>query len=116
QLIELGLILVEKTLGLAGEAARQLGRANGFMRFLRILRLGLIPTWHRRNVFATLIALDHAADRADRLFGYLDAIGSHIGDQTDGLAVDIDPFVEPLRDAHRMRWRKAELAACFLLQ
>src|SRR5262249_25888029 len=29
---------------------------------------------------------------------------------------DIDPLVEPLRDAHRMRGRKAELAARFLLQ
>ena len=44
------------------------------------------------------------------------AVGAHIGDEADGLAVDVDAFVEPLRDAHGVGGREAELAARLLLQ
>ena len=52
----------------------------------------------------------------DRRTVDLHAVGSHIGDETGGLAADIDAFIEPLRDAHGVRGREAELAAGFLLQ
>ena len=46
----------------------------------------------------------------------LHAVGSHVGDQADGLAADVDALVEPLRDLHGARWREAELARGLLLQ
>ena len=52
----------------------------------------------------------------DRLVGDLHAVGTHIGDEADGLAADVDAFVEALRDPHGVRRREAELAARFLLQ
>ena len=48
--------------------------------------------------------------------GDLHAVGPHIGDEADGLAVDVDALVEPLRDPHRVRGGEAELAASLLLQ
>src|SRR6202011_4682798 len=46
----------------------------------------------------------------------VDTVGAHIGDEADGVALDVDAFVETLRDAHGMGRREAELAACLLLE
>ena len=115
QLVQPGLVGIEIALGVARPAG-QVGRTNGFVRFLRILGLGLVAARRLRNVVPAVVALDHAPDCADRFAGDIDAIGSHIGDQADCFAADIDTFIEPLRHAHRVGRRKAELAACFLLQ
>jgi hypothetical protein len=62
-----------------------------------------------------VVRRDRAADRADRLRRHVHAVGTHIGDEADGLAADVDALIEPLRDAHRVRGREAELAARLLL-
>ena len=80
----------------------------------------LALVWYWRGACGTYsraeIRLDHAAHRADRFAGDLHAVGSHIGDEADGFAADVDAFVEPLRDAHGVGRRKTKLAARFLLQ
>ena len=52
----------------------------------------------------------------DRFGGDLHAVGAHISNEADGLAVDVDALIEPLRHPHGVGRRKAELAAGFLLQ
>ena len=115
QFIELGLIGIEPAAHLGG-AARQIGRADRFMRFLRVLGLGLVLARRIRHIGVAVILADHLARLGDRRTVDLHAVGSHIGNETGGLAADIDAFIEPLRDPHGMRRRKAELAAGFLLQ
>ena len=115
QLIELGLIGIEAAAHLGGPA-RQIGRADRFMRFLRVLGLGLVLARRVRHIGVAVILADHLAGLRDRGAVDLHAVGSHIGDEAGGLAADIDAFIEPLRDPHGVRGRKAELAAGFLLQ
>ena len=86
------------------------------MSFLRILRLGLVTARRGRQVLSAVILFDDAAHCGDRFFGDLHAVGTHISDQADGLAADVDAFIQPLRHAHGMRGSKTELATCFLLQ
>ncbi len=86
------------------------------MRFLRVLGLGLVLARRVRHIGVAVILADHLARLRDRRAVDLHAVGSHIGDETGGLAADIDAFIKPLRDPHRVRRRKAELAAGFLLQ
>ncbi len=86
------------------------------MRFLRVLGLGLVLARRVRHVGVAVILADHLARLGDRLRRDLHAVGSHIGDEAGGLAADVDAFIEPLRDAHGVRRREAELAAGFLLQ
>ena len=115
ELVEFGLVGIEEAFGLARPAG-EVGRTDGFVRFLRVLGLGLVAARRRRHVFVAEIGLDHAAHRADRFARDLHAVGTHISNETDGLAVDVDTFIETLRHPHGVRGRKAELAACFLLQ
>ena len=42
-----------------------------------------------------------------RLRGDVDAVGAHIGDQPDGLALDVDALVQPLREPHGVGGGKA---------
>ena len=114
QFIELRLIGFDEFRNGLGRAAG-IGRAHGFMRFLRVLRLVLIRARRLRDIVLAVIRSDHLADVGDRFLRHVDAVGTHIGDEADGLAVDLDAFIEPLREPHRMRGREAELAARFLL-
>src|SRR5690554_1284829 len=69
-----------------------------------------------RNVVVAVILPDHPACRGDRLACNLDAVGSHVGDQTDSLAADVDTLIEPLRDLHGALGGKTAFARRFLLQ
>ena len=68
------------------------------------------------QVVAAEAVLDVVADGGDRLAGHLHAVGPHVGDQADGLALDIDAFIELLREPHRLLRAEAQLARCLLLQ
>ena len=115
QFIEPGLFGIEPAAHV-GRPPRQVGRADGFVGFLRVLGLGLILARRIRHIGVAVILADHLARLRDRGAVDLHAVGSHIGDETGGLAADIDAFIKPLRDPHGVRGRKAELAARFLLQ
>ena len=86
------------------------------MRFLRVLCLALVLARRFRHVGVTVILANDFARLRDGRIVDLHAVGSHIGDETGGLAADIDAFIEPLRDPHGVRRRKTEFAAGFLLQ
>ncbi len=106
---------IEEALGVA-RAAGEVGRTNGLVRFLRVLGLGLVAARRVRHVLLAVIGFDLAAHRGDRFPGDLNTIGTHISNETDGLAADVDALIEPLRHPHGVSRREAELAAGFLLQ
>ena len=93
-----------------------LGRADGFVRFLGVLGLGLVLADERGDEPLRVLARDEAADGADRLRHDGHAVGSHVGDEADGLAADVDAFIEALGDLHRLLGREAELARGVHLQ
>ena len=115
QLVELRLVGIELAAYVA-RASRHVGRADRLVGFLGILRLGLIAARPVRNIGLAVFRADEGADRGDRLVGDLHAVGTHIGDEADGIAADVDALVEALRDPHGVGRRKAELAARLLLQ
>ena len=114
QLVQARLIAID-IFGDFGRCAAGAGRAHRFMRFLRVLRLVVILARRSGHVFLAVVAAQHRADVGDRLRRHVDAVGTHIGDQAGGFAVDLHAFIEPLREAHGDGRGKAELSARFLL-
>ena len=114
QLIEFRLIGFDEFRNGLGRAAG-IGRAHGFVRFLRVLRLVLISARRVGDIVLAVIRSDHLADVGDRFRRHIDAVGTHISNEAGGLAVDLDAFIEALGEAHRMRGCEAKLAARFLL-
>ena len=115
QFVEPPLVIVEVA-GDVGWTAREVGRADRFVRLLRVLRRAAVDARLGRQVAAAEFVRDQLARRGDRLGRDRDAVGPHIGDQPDRVAVEIDALVEPLRDRHRPGRAEAELARGFLLQ
>ena len=77
-------------------------RANGLVRVLRVL-LRPIEVRLLRNVVRPEARADELADFGERLFGNASRVGSHVRDQADcPFARQLDPFVELLRDHHRL--------------
>ena len=96
--------------------ARHVGRADGLVRFLCVLGLGLVHARRGRQVIVAVALGDHPADRGNRFRRHLDAVGSHVGDEALRLAVDGDALVELLRGLHGARGGKSELSGGLLLQ
>ncbi len=93
------------------------GRTNGFVRFLRILRLGLELARLFGNVVLAVALRDDLAYFVYRDLGQRYRIGTHIGYEADiTFAGQLDTFVKPLRRAHGALRIEPELARCFLLQ
>ena len=115
QLVKLGLVGIEERLGL-GRAQVEVGRADRLVRLLGVLGLGHVLARGGRQVALAVVRSDQLAAGGDRLLGDLHAVGSHISNEADGLALDGHALVEPLRDPHGMGGGEAELAAGFLLQ
>ncbi|MFK4666672.1 hypothetical protein ABIF76_007526 [Bradyrhizobium ottawaense] len=115
QLIKSRLIGVELAAHAVG-AAGHVGRTDRFVRFLGVLGLGLVLARSVRHIGVAVILTDHLARLGDRLGGDLHAVGTHVSNESGGLAADVDAFIEALGDAHRVRRRKAVFAAGFLLQ
>src|SRR3546814_18103516 len=78
---------------------------------LCVLRLCLIDARRIRQVRLAEVAFDQPPGGADRLLAQGDAVGPHIGDQTDRLAADVDAPVQPLRHFNGARCAAAQLAA-----
>ena len=103
----------------AGDRRRVAGDVGGADRLVRLLRVaGPGPEAVRAlgHVARPVLRLDVPAHRPPRLVGEVDAVGPHVGDEADGLAAQIDAFVEPLRRAHGPRCAESQLARGFLLQ
>ncbi len=86
------------------------------MGFLGILGLGRIETRLLRHVASAELVADGAACGIDRFRCHLHTVGTHIGDQTDGLATDIDTLVKSLRHLHGPRGGETEARRRGLLQ
>src|SRR6266849_1198615 len=115
ELVELALVGLEIAGDLLG-AAEHVGRPDRLMRLLRVLRLGLVDARLVRPVGFAVLLLDEAARRRDRLARHGDAIGPHIGDETDRCAGDVDALIEALGRTHCPAGAEAELARGLLLQ
>ena len=83
-------------------------RADRLVGLLRALRLRLVLLRRSVQVLRSVLAGDGAARRIHRLVGEDDVVGTHVGDEAT--------LVQPLRDAHHLRRRQAQLAAALLLQ
>ncbi len=102
------MIAVEEAADLVGRPV-EVGRANGLVRFLGVLRLGRIEAWLFRQVAVAELAADRLTCGLDRFWRHLHTVGTHIGDQTDGFAADINTFIELLRHLHGAGGGEAEL-------
>ncbi len=115
QVVELELIVLEMALDVF-RPARHVGRADRLVRLLRVLRLGHVLARARRHIGVAIFAPDHLARRRHRLGREIDAVGAHIGNESDRAVADVDALVKPLRDLHGARRGEAELARGLLLQ
>ena len=86
------------------------------MRFLRVLGFGRIGTRIIRHVLVPKRLADMPANRTDCFFGHRDAIGSHVGDQTDRLTTEVHALIKLLGRTHRCLRAHAKLAGGFLLK
>src|SRR6266702_3852379 len=96
--------------------AIEVGRTDRLMGLLGILGRALIDSRRPRNVFVAEGRSDQRPGLLRRFLAQLYAVGSHIGNETDGFAADIDALIELLRSAHRLGGAESELARGFLLQ
>ncbi len=86
------------------------------MGFLSILGLAAILTRTGWQIVIAIDIADHATRRADCLARHDGAVGSHIGDQTNSLPAQGDPFIQALRQGHGLGRAKVKFSAGFLLQ
>ena len=86
------------------------------MRLLGVLRLHRVFPRHGRNIGVAIFLADDPAGAGHGLGRHVDAVGPHVGDEADRLAVDLGALVEPLGELHGAGRREAELARRFLLQ
>src|SRR6185312_7901406 len=94
----------------------EVGRSDGFVRFLRVLGLCLVLAWRRWHVVPPIELLDGTPRCGDRLRRDLHAVGSHIGDQAFALAAEVNALIEPLSELHGMARGEAELTRGLLLE
>jgi len=115
QRVEAALVAVQVG-GDVGRLARKIGGPDRLVRFLGVLRLGLVQARLVGDIAAAELGVDHPPAGGDRLGRHLHAIGSHVGDEADRLAADADALVEPLRHAHGVAGAESQLARRLLLQ
>jgi hypothetical protein len=115
ELVESGLVLLQVA-GDGGGLARNLRRPDRLVRLLRVLGLGLVLADEGRDVGLRILPRDEAADGVDRLGHDRHAVGSHVGDEADGLAVEIHALIEALGDLHGLLGGEAQLARGVHLQ
>ncbi len=115
QRIQPELIGLEFLFDVAGQNIRR-GRADRFVRFLCVLRLGAEHPRLFRKPRLTVQLHDHIANLSDGLLRQIERVGAHIGDETDLALADVDAFVQLLRDAHGFLRAEAQFAGGLLLQ
>jgi len=92
QLVQPQLILIQIARDLF-RAAAHIGGADTFVGFLGILCLAAILTRAGWQIVIAIDIADHAARRADGFARHNRAVGAHIGDQTNSLTAQGDPFI-----------------------
>src|SRR3984893_503824 len=94
--------------------AGEVGRADCFMRFLRILGFHRVFASRLRDITGTELLADDIAGARDRLRREIDGVGAHISDETHRLSADFRAFIKSLSELHGPSRRKTELAGGFL--
>src|SRR5699024_7231629 len=115
QLVQTRLVGAQISLHLLRQA-RARSRANGLVRFLRVLRFRLVAARLGGQGLVAITLLDAGAQLAHGFAGQRYRVGAHVGDQAGGFAVQRNALVQRLRRAHGAAGGKAELARGFLLQ
>src|SRR5207244_3784162 len=92
------------------------GGADGLVRLLRILRLGLVDARLLRDLLLTVKPRGHFADLLHRFRGERHRVGAHVGDEADAAFAQILTLVQLLRESHGAPGVEAELAGRLLLQ
>ena len=94
---------------------RELRRTDGLVGLLGTLGLG--------GISSRALGIGLAIFLSDDLLSFLkrsacqgDRIGSHVGDETNPVAVVVHALVQPLGDAHGVASRESELAVRLLLE
>ena len=95
---------------------RGVGGAHGFMGLLRILLLGRIGAGRLGHIGGAVLPGDDLAGPGHRLGRHVDAVGTHICNETHGLAAEVNAFIEALGELHGAGGGEAQLAGGFLLQ
>ncbi len=108
QVVKAHLVCIEEAPQLVWRAI-EIGRTNGFVRFLGVLRLGRIEARLLRHVARSELVEHGGTGSVDGFRCHLHTVGTHIGNETDSLAADIDTFIKLLGDLHGARRREAEL-------
>ena len=92
-------------------------RADRLVRFLRVLRLGLVDVGFVRQRAGAEIARNHVAQFVQRLVGDMRRIGTHVADQADGaFLADVEALIEFLRHAHRAAGGEPQFSRSLLLK
>ena len=78
-------------------AAQDVGRTDGFVRFLRVLGLGLVVARLGRDIGRAETLADGLTRLGDALGRHIDAVRTHIGDQAAGV---VDALIQFLRRLH----------------
>ena len=84
------------------------GRANTFMRFLRIFGFVFVDARLAGHVLRAVAIFDRITGLLDRFWRHVDAIGPHI--------CNVTCLIEPLRRVHGLACTHAELSARLLLE
>ena len=95
---------------------RRRGGADGLVRLLCILRLGLVDARLLRDLLLTVKPRGHCAYLAHRFGGERHRVGAHVGDEPDAAFAQILALVQLLRETHGAPGIEAELAGRLLLQ
>ena len=115
-------LLRRQVLADAVRGAADRGRADGFVRLLRVGGGVAVGVGGVRQVAALVVgrvvelAFDVGADLGHGLARQRHRICPHVADEADGAFADVYTFVEPLRSAHGALCGHTELANAFLLQ
>src|SRR6185437_3942802 len=91
-------------------------RPDGFVRFLRVLRLCLVDARLLGHLAAAIEPPGDFANLLDRLSRERDGVSAHVRYEADVALTEIDALVELLREPHGAPGVEAELAGGLLLQ
>ncbi|MBV6490296.1 MAG: hypothetical protein CNCCGFBP_00752 [Fimbriimonadaceae bacterium] len=119
QLIKVVMLLAESLKGRfqALRASLDGRRANRLVRFLRVCDLRRIAIRFGRKAIVSELPGNLLPNRLDGLLREVQAVGSHVGDQTDPFApADIDALVQVLGDPHCSVRRPSKLPVGLLLE
>ena len=116
ELVELVLLVGQVFSHLLGRKLER-RRADCFVRFLRILAR-LEDVRLRGQEALAVPRADELARLGDGVGAHAHRVGTHVRDETDETAVllEVDAFVQPLRDVHRALGTEAQIARRVLLE